>query len=438
MMLGDKLPRFRGDLKVEPKTDSKGLFEVTDISAGKHFTLYDFELSMARMMDGKRTVQQVLESSTRLAIPVTLEGLEKFVRQLRAYGFVEDGSELTNIGAAQSFEPREEWDPALRDLFTSALVKLRQNRFAEAREYLEAMLAVDKDNAEAQKVIAEIAEREKNAPAAAQQPPLAQARGETQVAERPAKPGPLAKVPGWGFAVAGGVLALVVLLIPLPRSLAASVVLEAGPGAPVTAPRDAVVKEPGTADGKWVDSGATLVKLDTAEREATLKKLETELADETNKLAIAQKLAKKKKAKAAVIDRARELQARVDAHRAELEKVRLDTASWLITSNVAGLVSELKAVPGTKLAAGEAVARIVDPRMLKVTVTVEAKASAAVQAGQRVVATVNGHAVDVELKSIEGGVAKGELPNPDRVFAPGDRGSGAIKVGAKSLLGRLF
>src|SRR5438874_692176 len=27
MMLGDKLPRFRPDLKVAPKTDSKGLFE---------------------------------------------------------------------------------------------------------------------------------------------------------------------------------------------------------------------------------------------------------------------------------------------------------------------------------------------------------------------------------------------------------------------------
>ena len=35
MMLGDKLPRFRSDLKVAPKTDSKGLFEVTDPVLGR-------------------------------------------------------------------------------------------------------------------------------------------------------------------------------------------------------------------------------------------------------------------------------------------------------------------------------------------------------------------------------------------------------------------
>src|SRR5688572_15637690 len=104
MMLGDKLPRFRSDLKVAPKADSKGLFEVTDPVANKHFTLYDFELSMARMMDGKRTAQGVIESSTKLAIPVTLESLEKFVRQLRAYGFVEDGEVSASAAAAKTWE----------------------------------------------------------------------------------------------------------------------------------------------------------------------------------------------------------------------------------------------------------------------------------------------------------------------------------------------
>src|SRR4051794_21417444 len=111
MMLGDKLPRFRADLKVAKKADTKGLFEVTDPVADKHFTLYDFELSMARMLDGKRTSQQVIESSTKLAIPVTLDSLEKFLRQLRAYGFVEEGIDVVVEGAPKAWEPREEWDP---------------------------------------------------------------------------------------------------------------------------------------------------------------------------------------------------------------------------------------------------------------------------------------------------------------------------------------
>jgi hypothetical protein len=429
-MLGDKLPRFRGDLRVDPKPDSKGLFEVTDVTAGKHFTLYDFELSMARMMDGKRTAQQVLESSTRLAIPVTIDGLEKFVRQLRAYGFVEDGSEATNIGAAKTWEARDDWDPALRDLFTSALVKLRQNRFTEAREYLEAMLNVDKENKEAQEVLAEIAEREKNAPA----PPL--------TSELPAKiadaTAVVKKLPKWAFGAAGGGLLLLVLLIPFPRTLTASVSLEAGPGVAVTTSREVVVKEAATQDGKWVDSGAALLKLDTSERDATLKKLEAELADNTNKLSIAQKLAKKKGAKPQVVARAKELQAKVDESHAALEKVRVDTTSWVISAPASGLVSELKNTAGARLMAGEPVARITDPRKLKVVGAVDGRGASALAAGQKIAATVNGHSLEVAITAVEGSRAVGELPNDGRVFNPGDTGSAIIKVPAKSMLGRLF
>jgi hypothetical protein len=370
-------------------------------------------------------VQQVLESSTRLAIPVTLDGLEKFVRQLRAYGFVEDGQEPTNIGAAGTWEAREEWDPALRDLFTSALVKLRQNRFAEAREYLEAMLNVDKDNKEAVAVLAEIAEREKNAP-----PPRV-------TSELPARIAAVKKLPKWMFGAAGGALLLIVLLIPFSRTLTATVTLEGGPGVVVTAPREVVVKEPVAQVGKWVDAGAALLKLDTSERDAQLKKLEADLADNSNKLAIAQKLAKKKGAKPAVVARAKELQGKVDEARAALEKLRVDSSSWVINATASGMVTELKTTAGARVVAGETVAKIVDPRKLKVVATVGSGASA-LEVGQKIVATVNGHALEIAIGSVDGARAVGELSNDDRVFSPGDSGSGTIKVSARSVIGRLF
>lgn len=428
MMLGDKLPRFRADLKVEPKTGTKGLFEVTDPVAAKHFTLYDFELSMARMMNGQRTAQQVMQQSTQLAIPVTLDSLEKFVRQLRAYGFVEDPlAEPAGTGSkaeTRTWAEREEWDPALRELFRSALVKLRQNRLAEAREYLDAMLGVDQGNKEALEVLAEIAEREKNPPP---EPVPLSARVDA-----------MKKLPKWMFGAAGGVVVLLLLVIPFPRTLPAQVTFEAGSSVSVTAAREVVVKEAVVQEGKWVDSGAALVQLDTSEREAGLKKLEGELADSSNKLAIAQKLAKKKGAKPAVVARAKELQAKVDQGRAALQKLRSDSGSWVISAPASGLVAKLDARPGVKLGAGQVVAQIEDPRKLKVVAAVDARAAAALEPGQKVAATVKGHALELPVVSVDGARAVCALANDDRVFGPGDTGTATIKVSAKSLLGRLF
>src|SRR5262245_12205409 len=82
---GDPLPKFRADLKVSKK--GAGLFEVEDPQSGKKFTLYDFELSLARLLNGGRNAGELVDEGVRLGIPVTLETLPKFLRQLKAYGF---------------------------------------------------------------------------------------------------------------------------------------------------------------------------------------------------------------------------------------------------------------------------------------------------------------------------------------------------------------
>lgn len=79
-------PAFRADLKVVQR-DQSAIHDVTT-PEGKTFQLYDFELSLARMLDGKRRNAEIVGAAKLLTIPVTLESLASFVRQLRRYGFL--------------------------------------------------------------------------------------------------------------------------------------------------------------------------------------------------------------------------------------------------------------------------------------------------------------------------------------------------------------
>jgi RND family efflux transporter MFP subunit len=157
----DPLPPFRGDLQVR-RSAQKGVFDTFDPRSGKSFPLYDFEVSLARMMDGRRTAAQVLETGSGLGISVTLDSLGKFVRQLRAYGFL--GEPESQAGApmpaaaapawGRTWERREAWEDAVRMLFRSGLRMLRLSKPDEARQYFAAVLEATPDNQEAREMLA--------------------------------------------------------------------------------------------------------------------------------------------------------------------------------------------------------------------------------------------------------------------------------------------
>ncbi len=151
----DKVPLFRRELQHARKSET--LVEVTDPAANKSFTLYDFELSLARMLDGTRTLSEVVDSGQRLGIPVNLESLRQFIRQLGRYGFL--APEGTEPESSDRHPPREQWDESLRVLFQTGLRMSRQGRYAEAAGYFEAMLHQDADNLEAQEMLAQVRQR---------------------------------------------------------------------------------------------------------------------------------------------------------------------------------------------------------------------------------------------------------------------------------------
>jgi hypothetical protein len=153
----DAVPVFRVDLTVE-KGAGAGLFEVTDPASGRHFTLYEFELSIARMLDGRRHASDVIENGVRLGIPVDLDGLYKFIRQLWRYGFLAPpGTPSPPDAAREGDRPeRERWDEATRSLFQTGLRLVRQGRPQDAASYFHAVLDADPDNAEAAERLAAI------------------------------------------------------------------------------------------------------------------------------------------------------------------------------------------------------------------------------------------------------------------------------------------
>jgi len=147
-----------GPAAAPPGTEPLPL-EVTDPVSGRHFTLYEFELSLARMLDGRRHASGVVENGVRLGIPIDLDGLHKFVRQLWRYGFLSPAGVVPapDGGAQGGWPERERWDEATRTLFQTGLRLMRQGRAQDAGSYFQAVLDADPDNAEAIELLAAIA-----------------------------------------------------------------------------------------------------------------------------------------------------------------------------------------------------------------------------------------------------------------------------------------
>ncbi len=142
---GDIVPMLRGDLIISKSPQSKGTLEVKDPVTERSFTLYDFEVSIARMLDGKRSAQEVLDAANRLGIPVTLPTLKTFLQQLKAYQFID----ASVTGGESTWPKRKQWSVGVRELYQSALRLMRAGKFDEARGYVDAMVEADPGNEEA-------------------------------------------------------------------------------------------------------------------------------------------------------------------------------------------------------------------------------------------------------------------------------------------------
>lgn len=143
--LADRVPSLRPDLRISKLLPSGEVFEVFDPKRGRGFSLLDFEISVARMLDGHRTAAQVIELATGLGIRVNLETLRGFLQQLNAYQFIDD-----RVKAGDTTWPkRTAWTPEVRELYQRAIRALRAGQKGEAKSALDALQKLDAANLEA-------------------------------------------------------------------------------------------------------------------------------------------------------------------------------------------------------------------------------------------------------------------------------------------------
>lgn len=155
----DIVPAFRADLQLVRKPS--GDFEVRGPGLAVPVPLNQFEVSLARMLNGRRPVAEILESCRRLEIPTNLESLQSFLLKLERAGLLAAPPLATGSGATAPAQPgegstwssRAQWENSVRSLFQSGVRLLRMGKHDEAAGYFEALLGQDPDNIEARELL---------------------------------------------------------------------------------------------------------------------------------------------------------------------------------------------------------------------------------------------------------------------------------------------
>jgi hypothetical protein len=149
----DTVPELRRELKLTRKVS--GGFEVRDPATGQTLVLNEYELSLARMLNGKRPVAEVLAAGERLGIPVNLESLHKFIQHLQEQGLLAAPKQgEVAASAPPTWASRGEWESSVRAMFQSGIRLLRMGKPAAAAGYFEALLQEDPENIEARELLA--------------------------------------------------------------------------------------------------------------------------------------------------------------------------------------------------------------------------------------------------------------------------------------------
>jgi hypothetical protein len=137
----DAVPSLRGDLVFTPRPNGSGaeVVQIRPIGSNDRASLHGFELSLARMLDGHRNAQDLLNHAARIGLPLNLSGLEGFIDFLSERSLIARtaGEEATPVSP---WAERTEWDPIVRLQYQAALKALRAGQPEDARVLLDHLL----------------------------------------------------------------------------------------------------------------------------------------------------------------------------------------------------------------------------------------------------------------------------------------------------------
>jgi|GEM_PF-1743462 len=379
LTLSDVVPVLRADLKIGDPQPGRGESEihVEDPLTGKSLLLKGFELSLARMLNGRRTAEEVLVSAGQIGLPMSIESLNGFLRKLGKEGFLTELAGLAPIDIT-TWEARSEWGEEIRRLFQEALREARADRFVAAKSRLDALLARSPAIKEAQQLLHWVMQRLRPE-SGPRTPPFSDVfamvekswfnEGEQRSAANEAA---AAKVksndpfndptvpaePGWrppGKSRKGLIAAVVavvavggLVVAPMPHTATAPCTLVPKQVTPVTVARAGTLAAVTVTEGQWVDKGTTIAKWDTAAAVKKVAALEARIAEVQKKNKASAAGAKKLADAQGKLDKALAAQSKAQA---EVDKLKASKAKRAVVAK-----AEKKAA-----AAGKAVAAAQKP-----------------------------------------------------------------------------
>lgn len=385
----DSVPSLRSDLVLSERPTGSGaeVIHLRPVGSRESAELHGFELSLARMLDGRRTVREVLTRAGQLGLPLTLAALEGFIGHLEGQGLLaRDGRQVR--GPVSPWNQRTPWDPTIRAQYQAALKALRSGHVDDAKVLLDQLLASAPTLEEARELKGWLVEHPSGVVAGGQtfrqvysrterdwlgsvtplDPHVKLEREDLRAVRRSA--GPMVAV------AAVLLIGAAALLVPIPAQVHAPAQLTPITVTEVAALHDGTLAESRVQDGQWVHEGDVLFTF------------EDELAEP-------------------------------------------------VTAPHDGKVTGLYARQGAVVSAGQELVELQDPRTLKVTARVDSREALVVKPGQKATIAL-GHQSEVTTVAEVNGrdVSVTQIDNTAGRLEPG-RAVLDIDIGPRSLLQRI-
>jgi multidrug resistance efflux pump len=475
----DVVPALRHQLvfSESPQGLGDGLLSVTNITNGEELRLRGFEYSLARMLDGHRTAREVVDAAEKLGLPLTLGGLEGFVKKLASFDLVRRDREPPTWpdDALSPFDARERWDEPTREKFRKALREGRKGHLEEATHALDDLLEHDPARHEARKLRARVEERQR-AQATVSFPAVFRETERRWLDETQLSEGNTGWINGrgvvifWMLIAVAAALTLGAAIVPIQRVVTAPAILLPIASTQVTAPRSGTIVNVPVTVGQWVKKGdvlfgydvnGTLAALDLAIVRAERQRRELQSSQE----AIAAPAQTRYDRAEARVDQAEEVltQARIAAgdpfsdavlaqqealeeaiedlqhaqieldareperqlaalRRLEAEVVQLEREldESVVRAPQAGRIITLEVHPGDSVSKGSDAVRVDDSKQLRVVATIEDPENARVEPGQSVLLLQGqGQEIQTTVSRVQGPYVELVVDNPRFKLQPG-------------------
>jgi multidrug resistance efflux pump len=304
----DVVPSLRADLTISDPVQGAGeqLVNISDPINGKEMSVRGFELSIARMLNGRRTAQGVIDSAGQIGLPLSMEGLSGFVRKLKAIGFLAEAG-APEPSLTTTWSTRREWPDTIRRRFQVVLREARANDLQNAKEHAEQLIRDAPDMQDIKDLLKWIEDRLR-APAMGQKLPtfgevftsvekswfeegerLSQTNEKAQAAMDAASAQqqqvrPRGGALKWVLLAVFVAAAAAAALFPFPYRVPVTFELVPKNSAVVESPRIATVASVAVKEGDWVESGAALLSWDNEGAKKKMAEADARLKDLNKKL----------------------------------------------------------------------------------------------------------------------------------------------------------